>query len=110
HLQPYNLPPYTLFLIIHIQQPNTAPWLPPPISRAPRIEEQLPPVLLIIRNVTVSEDHTAGGRKLLSCQSHPVARVSQNMHNPNPTISHHHFALNRQLQHHFFVLNIALNR
>jgi hypothetical protein len=39
-LQPNNLSLYTLRLVIHMQQPNTTPLLPSPVSRAPRIKQK----------------------------------------------------------------------
>src|SRR5205085_8111515 len=92
-LQPNNLPPYTLPFVIHIQHSNTAPRLPAPIRRTSRIKEQLPVMLLIPGNMTMSKYHHSRIGKFLPCHPRMRPGITQNMHHTYPATTNNHLAL-----------------
>lgn len=106
-LQLYNLPHYALLLIVHIQQPDTAPRLLPPISSTPRIKQQLPIMLFIPGNMAMSEYNTTGMGKLLPCDPLTMMSISRDVNNAVFTMSYYNLALNRQFPYRFCFLNIA---
>src|SRR5712692_6878636 len=97
-LEIYNLASHTFAAVIHVQQPNAAPWLAAAIVRAPRIEQQLPIHLFIPGNVAMPEHHTTSIGKFLSRHLRAIMRLTQDMHDADAAMPHYNFALDRQLQ------------
>ncbi len=108
-LKPDNFSPYTLGLVIHVQQSDTAPRLSSTIRSTPRIKEQLPIVLLVVGDMAMPKHNNTSIREFLASQTHTCGGIAQNMHNPDPTMTHHYLAFDRQLQYDLFIFNVALN-
>ncbi len=106
-LKPDNLPTYALCLVIYVQYTNTAPGLPTTVGCAPRIKQQLPVMLLIPGNMTMSKYHHSRIGKFLPCHPRMRPGITQNMHHTYPATTNNHLALNRQLQYNLFILNIT---
>ena len=94
-LQPYYLPLYTFRLIIYMQHPNTAPWLPTPISRTPRVEEQLPVVFLVVGCVGMSVDDDASMGKFLASYTGTSGAMTQDMDDANSAMPNQNFPFER---------------
>ena len=54
------------------------------------------------------EHHHPRLGKLLPRHPDAIMRISQDMHNSNPTLPHHNLALNRQFHYDLLIFNIAL--
>src|SRR2546428_6073643 len=92
-----------------MQQPDTAPGLPSPIRSTPRIKQQLPIMFLVIGNVTMPKHNNTSIREFLASHQRMSLRIAQNMHNPDPTMTHHYLAFDGQLQYDLFMFDVALH-
>jgi len=66
-------------------------------------------MFLVVGNVAMPEDDNTRQGKFSPRRTRPVPRLIQNMNDPDATIAHHDFALDRQLLYYLVALNIALH-
>src|SRR5258708_39570312 len=91
-----------------MEEAKATSWLATAIGRAPRIKEELSVYLLIPGDMTMPEHNNTSIGEFLTGHLCMTSRISQDMHNPNATVTNNDLALNRQFQHHRFLLNIPL--
>src|SRR5258708_38460826 len=97
-----------LRIVIYVEKAKATSRLPSPISSTPWIKQQLPTMFLIPRDMTMPEHNNTSIGEFLTGHLCMTSRISQDMHNPNATVTNNDLAFNRQFQHHLFLLNIPL--
>ena len=66
-------------------------------------------MFLIPGDMTMPKHNNTSIGEFLTGHLCMTSRISQNMHNPNATVTNNDLALKRQLQHDLVMLNIALH-
>jgi hypothetical protein len=99
-----------LRIVIYVEEAKAASWLATAVGCTSWVKEELSVYLLIPGDMTMPEHNNTSIGEFLTGHLCMTSRISQDMHNPNATVTNNDLALNRQFQHHRFLLNIALHR